>query len=282
MEQFLGEIERNAAPAFRKILDAGSRPTDDALPSRWPPNIESRARLAWWIAVQILRTTRQRARLLAMVGDPQPIELSAFERANGHLQYIATMAAPLAAAVFRRPWGIGFSSACLITSDVPVLILNGQDHANQLAAAEYWDVYLPLDPHRCLYLPGIAHREREGIRTDHRFRAHPGIGLGLNQAVFDAAVRHVFCNPDHNLLEQLHTQGRLPPPSVQTDGTPSYHVSYELLPSDYGVERKWLTAHAPRRAGNDNSDPDPQALFEHLIQQHDQELTGFRQFLNEE
>lgn len=155
MEEFLSALEGNATTAFRWVLDRGKGPDDDALP-RWPPRVDVRLSLSWWIAAQILRTVRQRNRLMmdaGRAGIELPDEVA---KANRHLRYIAELIEPLAATLFSRPWGVGFSDYCLLSGDVPVLVLNGQDHANQQAAVAYWDVYLPLDPHRCLYLPGTA------------------------------------------------------------------------------------------------------------------------------
>ncbi|MGX9901670.1 hypothetical protein ACW0JT_20535 [Arthrobacter sp. SA17] len=65
-------------------------------------------------------------------------------RNNHHLEYIAKQIAPLAFLLTTRPWGVGFTNLCLYTSDVPVQIINGQDDNDQLKAASYWDIYLPL------------------------------------------------------------------------------------------------------------------------------------------
>ena len=157
MERFLTKIEDLAAPAFRKILDQGSSSTDDALPRPSPPRPDIRMTVAWWLAAQILRTAPQRERLWRMSGtaaDPPP-DLT---KANLHLQTILHGVAPLAHILYSRPWGIGLTNLCLLTSDAPTQILNARDDDDPLRAATFWDIYLPLDPHRFLYLPGRMRR----------------------------------------------------------------------------------------------------------------------------
>jgi len=58
MEELMASVEKAAVPAFSEVLDTGW-----ALPERWPPTMETRVRLSWWIAAQLLRATRQRHRL---------------------------------------------------------------------------------------------------------------------------------------------------------------------------------------------------------------------------
>ena len=249
MEAFLTEVEGLGATAFRQVLDRGNLPNEDALPRQWPPSGTARLHISWWLAAQLLRTSRQRLRLRALE-DRNGLEVPpGLNASNEHLTFIATLVAPVAKLLFERPWGIGFSDACLLTSDTPALVLNGQDDPNQLDAIEYWDIYVPLDPHRCLYLPGAGLRNRLGIKGDHKLKLHPGHGLALNQAMADAAVRHVFFHPDHDLRDQLHPRTPLPLPSGGEDAQgPRYLLGgYELVPRAHGIERKWLIAHPPRR-----------------------------------
>lgn len=244
MEKFLTSLEANATTAFRRILDGGSLPSHDALPP-WPPRPDTRRCVSWWIAAQILRTLRQRTRLeLAHHGDAKSGSPSErldlpheFEVANRHIKYIAEMIEYLAAAIYHRPWGVGFSDYCLLTGDVPVLVLNGQDHQDQHRAVQYWDIYMPMDPHRCLYLPGLGSAGDKQIRTDHRFKLHPGHAIGLNSAVIDTAVRHIFMHPEHDPSDKAE-------PAVHTNGElPQFLMDYEVLPDKYGVERRWLDTH---------------------------------------
>jgi hypothetical protein len=190
MEKFLNKIEGLGARAFRQLLDAGKLPTDNALPSL-PLHKDARLTLSWWVAAQLLRTTRQRARL--DVGSQPSIDVPRdFRSSNRHIAFILELLQPLAAILFHRPWGVGFSDYCLLTSDVPVLVLNGQDADDQLLAAEYWDIYLPLDTHRCLFLPGLHTRKLQKHWFDCALKLHSGIAMALNNAVADVAVKHVF------------------------------------------------------------------------------------------
>jgi hypothetical protein len=58
-EKLLCQIESDASPVFAEILDDPMY----ALPYRWPLGDDERLRMSWWIAAQLLRTTRQRKRL---------------------------------------------------------------------------------------------------------------------------------------------------------------------------------------------------------------------------
>jgi hypothetical protein len=200
--------------------------------------------LSWWIAAQILRTVRQRTRLATdagRAGIELPDEIAV---ANHHLRYIAEMIEPLAATVFSRPWGVGFSDYCLLTGDVPVLVLNGQDHGDQQASVDYWDVYLPLDPHRCLYLPGGASQVADRrLRGDHRFKLHAGLAIGLNSVMLDASVRHVFFHPDHDPTPKSE-------PALDLESNlPRFLMNYDVLAPGMGVQRRWLDVHPSSEAG---------------------------------
>lgn len=237
MEQFLSVLEGDATPAFRALLDSGKDLNADAL-RPWPPRTSARHALSWWISAQILRTVRQRSRLHVEAtrgGIDLPDRVAV---ANHHLRYIAEMVQPLAATLYGRPWGIGFADYCLLTGDVPALVLNGQDHGDQLSAVAYWDVYLPLDPHRCLYLPGAATVAADRrLRADHRFKLHGGHSLALNTAIMDASVRHVFFHPDHDPTPKAE-----PARSLESE-MPRVMLAYEVLPPDAGVQRRWLDVH---------------------------------------
>jgi hypothetical protein len=82
---------------------------------------------------------------------------------------------------------------------VPVLIINGQDDQNQLLATSYWDVILPLDPHRFLLLPGWRAREEDPQkRVDHLLKLDGGLGQIICQMIFDAADSQVFWHEKHD------------------------------------------------------------------------------------
>lgn len=250
VETLLSRIEGAAVPAFEAMLDA----PEGALPERWPMPPAQRTAMAWWLAAQILRTTRQRLRLTHQEGEDlldAPTTVGRFAANNAHLSYLVNELARLAAVLFQQPWCLGFSDACLLTSDVPVLLLNGQDDPAQDFAAWYDAVYLPLDPHRFLLLPD-QHQLAEDPRKqrDHRMKGHPGTGLFFNDAIWSAADRQLFHHPDHNPLPHLtHTdpRARLPHPG-SGDEPPRYVFDYEVLPPHLTVDRRWINEHPPPRA----------------------------------
>ncbi|MFC3737675.1 hypothetical protein [Paractinoplanes deccanensis] len=107
---------------------------------------------------------------------------------------------------------------------------------------QYWDIYMPVDPHRCLYLPGLGSADDRQIRIDHRFKLHPGHALGLNSMVIDTAVRHVFFHPEHDPSSKAE-------PAVRNGGElPQSLMFYEVLADGHGVERRWLDTHPERPA----------------------------------
>lgn len=174
MEAFLTGIEAEAATAFRRVLDKGTLPTDNAFPDRWSPTAETRVAIAWWVAAQLIRTAPQRERLWRLHGD-NPLEPPrSLRRADLHHAYIVQAVAPLAALIHARPWGFGFTSLCLLTSDTPVQALNARNDDDPLATAAYWDIYVPLDPHRFLYLPGQMHASQRRLMRDHRINLPGG------------------------------------------------------------------------------------------------------------
>lgn len=277
MEDFLTSIEGDAAEGFREILDSEAGPHSSALPRQWPPSLKTRAELSWWLAVQVLRTTRQRERITAagaIEGKVPPIGIG---RANPHLEYIVKWAAPIARAIFNRPWGVGFSDTCLLTSDVPVLVLNGQDHDNQFLAIDFWDLYLPVGPHRALYLPGRAHRDRNQIHDDHWFKLHAGHGIGLNESMVEVATKHIFFHPDHDPREFVTQRAKHPRPGEVISGAPPrLIVDYERIAHGFGIERRWLTEHPPRRTEPSTTNRlFDVSIVEDLVAQLDSETAEF-------
>lgn len=242
MEQFLGVIEGEAATAFRSVLDKGRLPSDSALPGKWPAREETRSTIAWWIAAQILRTARQRERLRKLSGESLQFP-SRLARNNPHLEYIAREIAPLAFLLARRPWGIGFTDLCLLTSDVPVQIINGQDDEDQLRAASYWDIYVPLDPHRFLYLPGALHNDQPRLRRDHRINLPGGVAMTLNNRIIETAHRHIFFHPEHD--PRLKMNESIIQDMVKRRGSTGSQsiMYYDALPPNMGIERRWLDRH---------------------------------------
>lgn len=259
MELLLGKIESGVAPAFSAVLDDH----DYALPARWPLPQQLRERLAWWIAAQILRTTRQRDRLEHLLGNTQgldtPRPLAKAVAANTHIAFITGQLARLASVVYARPWGVGFSDSCLVTSDVPVVLLHEHDANDQILAAAISDIVLSLDPHRFLYLPGVAALDDRLKRVDHRLKLDGSVGLFVSEILRDAADRHVLHHPGHEppWVEEPHdTRSRLPRPWRGEDhSAPEYCVSYAVLPDDLTVERRWLSQHPPQQSQTPAPDP---------------------------
>jgi hypothetical protein len=240
LEGFLSQIETLATPAFRHLLDESEDPRASALPTRWPPRSADRRVLSWWLAAQILRTSRQRARLLALQGDK--LEAPPGLRGAGlHLEYMLENLAVVADVIFQRPWGIGFCSLCLMTSDVPVQVINAQDDPDQPLAVAYWDVYLPLDPHRFLFLPGVTHAAEARLRRDHRINFQVTYGVAMNELMIETAHRQVFWHPDHDprsqmRLDEAHSIRR-------SNGGSQSILFYDTFGPDEGIERRWLTHH---------------------------------------
>ena len=250
MEQVLNQIEGDAVPAFNHMLDD----PDYALPKRWPLDDELRGALAWWMSAQMLRTARQRKRLAFLADSDQlsgdPLRASA--SADHHLGFMARLLGGMALLLYSRPWGLGFSDTCLLTSDVPLVVLNGHDHDDQALSLAFWDVLLPLDPHRLLFLPGSSKGLTDPRKTgDHRFKFDSGFGTVVNQIMFDAADRHLFQHPQHPAMRGVQEGARLPTPWDGPDHAtgPSYIVEYPALAPEFTVERRWLTEHPPQQQG---------------------------------
>ncbi|MEV7755868.1 hypothetical protein [Streptomyces griseofuscus] len=58
--------------------------------------------------------------------------------------YILENIAALAAMLYDRPWGLGFSDMCLLASDVPVVVRNRPDEDDQILAVARSDVMREL------------------------------------------------------------------------------------------------------------------------------------------
>jgi Protein of unknown function (DUF4238) len=247
-EALLQQIESGAAPVLSAILDDPQY----ALPQQWPLERPAREVLSWFIAAQLLRTTRQRKRL-AHLADQNALtphlSLRSTVEANRHLAYMAQLIGALAFVINERPWGLAFSDACLPTSDVPAVVLNGHDADDQLMSIAVWDVLLPLDPHRMLFLPNIQDRTDDPRkRNDHRFKLDGGLGLAFTTIIQDAADAFVFHHPMHDpfAVHRSASPG-LPRPwsGDQRTDQPEYYVSYSVLNPALTIEREWLSKHPP-------------------------------------
>lgn len=247
LESFFGRIEDAAAPVFRVLLDDPNY----ALTDFWPLPPRMRGPLAWYMAAQIVRTTRQRKRLdawgaskfFAVPGAPAPPDL-----ATAHARYIASTLGEVARALHVRPWGLGFTSACLPTSDCPVVIMNAHDDEDQVGAALTWDIVFPLDPHRFILMPDIQMVEDDPEkRVDHRINLS-GVGVAFVDAIYAAADRYIYMHPDHTPPLDPSRAPRLPAPGAQ--GTaPQSVLSYPVLDDDLTIRARWAKHHLPRGEG---------------------------------
>jgi hypothetical protein len=246
VEKFLCSIESRAKPVFDALLDDPA----GALPAYWPVDDADRRDIAWWIAAQIVRTTRQRHRLVHMnrairTRLEMPDALRSLAGRDEHLKFISEHLAKLAFIVFNRPWGLGYSDFCLLTSDSPVVVVNGHDERDQLFATAYWDVLLPLDPHRFLILPGLPTRRREAAkRRDHLAKLDGGLGMALSAIMYEAADQYVFCHPGHDPFPRLRLEGpRLPAPwrDAEPASGPEWLLNYGVIPLGNTIERRWMT-----------------------------------------
>lgn len=249
LEHLFESIETAADPAFRALLDVG----DFAFPTRWPgfPD-EYRQAISWFVSAQILRTTRQRKRLAwTEHADrlPLPNLLKDSDLGNDHARFIIERIAELAQIIHSRPWGLGMVGACTFTSDTPVVILNDHDAQDQLRAATFWEIILPLDPHRILFLPSIPMVEQDARKSaDHRFVIEDWPSVAIGQAIYDAADSYVFFHPDHVPVRLPEDWGRLPEPGSAKFGLKNeWYMDYEVLPVNATILRKYVSEHPPPR-----------------------------------
>lgn len=253
VEVLLSKLESAAAQPFNILLDDHRY----ALIQGWPMRRDRRLTLAWWMAAQLLRTTRQRHRLehLAEAKQlPSPPSLGKYDKNNPHLAFLVHQIGALAFILYDKPWGLGFSDTCLLTSDVPVVIFNDHDADDQLTSAWYWDIVLPLDPHRFIFLLGPSSQDDPRTQRDHRLKLPGGLGMIVNDIVYSAADRYIFWHPDHDVIaglirSRIHESPRLPRPwAGETHEAPNFMVRYGALHPDFTVERRWLTEHPPPRS----------------------------------
>ncbi|MFH9969478.1 DUF4238 domain-containing protein [Streptomyces mirabilis] len=250
-EELFTLLEGQAETVLKTLLDD----RDWALTPHWPLAPAPRSALAWWMAAQVLRTTRQRKRLAhlhppAEADDALPEEIARFAANNPHLNYIVSNIAAMAAALYGRPWGLGFSDMCLLTSDVPVAIWNRPDEEDQLLALAHSDVMLPLDPHRLLFLPNPRQRMHDpSKRTDHLLHVSGALGMALVDVAFDVADEFVVYHPQHDPWEHWSPSGpRQPKPwAGEPHSAPEYLMEYPVFQAHLNIESRWTKEHPPRR-----------------------------------
>ncbi len=273
MEAFLTGVEGSATSAFRTLLDKGRLPSENALPDRWPPRPQTRAAVSWWLAAQLIRTAPQRERLWRLHGDATLEPPRSMRRADLHHAYIVHAVAPLAALIHARPWGFGFTGLCLLTSDSPVQVFNAKTDDDPLATATFWDIYVPLDPHRFLYLPGQMHSKNRALMRDHRINLPSGLAIALNIEVIETAHRHIIWHPNHDPRGQLNLEEALTMRRSRQNGNGGTVLNYTAIDGDFGVERRWLDVHTwdvgePDSADDERgSEVDPITMIESLTAQ---------------
>lgn len=251
LESFFGQLEGSVVPVWRALLDHPKY----ALTDLWPLPPRMRGALAWYMAAQIVRTTRQRKRLEAWGASQSfmvPGAPAAPSLATTHARYIAETLEEVARALYVRPWGLGFTNACLPTSDCPVVILNAHDDEDQVGAALTWDIVFPLDPHRFIFLPDIQMVEDDPEkRLDHRLNLS-GVGVAFVDAIYAAADRYIYMHPDHKPWLDPHRAPRLPAPGAPAFA-PQSALQYPVLDDDLTVSARWAKHHVPR--GEDGRRP---------------------------
>lgn len=250
-EELFTSLEGNAETALKTILDD----KDWALTPQWPLPPEQRSALSWWMAAQILRTTRQRKRLSHPQPPPEdapdlPDDIARIAANNPHLRYIVENIAVLAFVLHNRPWGLGFSDMCLLTSDVPVVIWNRPDADDQVLAVAQSDIMLPLDPHRLLFLPSPAEQLTDPRkRTDHLLHIEGAVGMALVEVAYDVADQFVVHHPRHDpwLHWKPHSPRQPRPWAGEDHSAPQYAIQYTVFPPDRNIERRWTIEHPPPR-----------------------------------
>lgn len=251
LESFFGQLEGAVVPAWRVLLDNPKYALTDA----WPLPPRMRGTLAWYMAAQIVRTTRQRKRLEAWGASKSfmvPGATTAPNLATTHARYIAETLEEVARALYIRPWGLGFTNACLPTSDCPVVILNAHDDENQVGAALTWDIVFPLDPHRFIFMPDIQMVEDDPEkRVDHRLNLS-GVGVAFVDAIYSAADRYIYMHPDHRPWLDPDRAPRLPAPGVP-GFAPQSALQYPVLEDHLTISARWAKHHIPR--GEDGRRP---------------------------
>ncbi|MFD8963395.1 DUF4238 domain-containing protein [Streptomyces sp. NPDC059568] len=252
VEELFTHLEGRAETVLKVVLED----PDWALTPKWPLDPAHRHALAWWMAAQILRTTRQRKRLAHRATKTPdiaalPLEVQKLAENNPHLRYILEQIVTLALTLQARPWALGFSDMCLLTSDTPVVIWNRPDDENQVRAAALSDIMLPLDPHRFLFLPGPAPQESDPRkRVDHLMHAEGAVGMALVEVIYDVADQFVVHHPQHDPWKHWKPTGpgQPKPWEGQTHPAPQYILEYDVFPPHRNIDRRWTIEHPPPRS----------------------------------
>lgn len=243
LEDTLSLVEQGAANALSHLLDRRT-PDDDAFPWPWPCHPVLKMSLSLLLAAQVVRTVPQRERLSRLLTDQASTSLPDWALANAHLRYMTESVIPLALMLSQRAWAFGVSGECLLTSDNPAIIINGRPDEDPAKTAAFWDIYLPLDAHRFIFVPGLDHTDRPSLlQRDHRMLLDGGLALAMNLGMCDQAHRHVFWHPNHDPTGRLDLDEMQKMRVSWKSGHSDAVLTYDRLPDNMGVRMKDLYGH---------------------------------------
>ncbi|MFN6552275.1 DUF4238 domain-containing protein [Mycolicibacterium septicum] len=217
VEDFLSDIERDAAAVFRKVLVDRS----------WPLRAHERAILATFLALQRTRTPSHREmvgeirditiRALKTMGRDDvvlPVELREMDSKSVHVQSMLDIE-QYGPYFFSRSWQlVRFSRKRLLTSDAPVGLVAHPDAPADagLGVGSAWVILFPMSPTVGLMMiaPGgddestdFAHGRADAVLDGSAYLAKL-----FNQTAIDGAREFIFHHPDDGDL----VPDRLPPP----------------------------------------------------------------------
>ncbi|MEU0236412.1 DUF4238 domain-containing protein [Nocardiopsis sp. NPDC006198] len=223
LEDAFGELEGPAAKAIRQIIECDN----------WPPTEEQRWAISEWVALQHLRTEKQRkwmseladALVKAQIGlsiskeqqkelaesAPSLLDPSSYEvtvTANHHAEHIQRLLARTANTFFHRAWKImKFKRKTLATGDAPVLLLPAPNHPPYMGIGllNAGEVVVPLARKAALIMG-----EFEG--PDDTLPGSTMASKIINQAMINNARDAIFFHPDDKIIETIEV-----PPYEETE-----------------------------------------------------------------
>lgn len=185
-------IETPGKESIDKLLNSPSATVSD----------EDRERIAMWITMSALRTTRMRTHLEKAAADyqketgrPLPLNASGYLSRNPdiskdvHVLAVREVFAPMAAEVFRRSWGfVRFETPELLTSDNPVANYH-KDYAGTARGEDEPIFTVPLSSHFGLLVSG---RDRD----DYFLPPDKETAEMFNDQSKSSADRYIYHNRD--------------------------------------------------------------------------------------
>jgi hypothetical protein len=257
-ESALSDVEDEAAPAFRRLVDE----------QVWPISDEDRTRIAAWVALQYLRTSairrsgeeihrsfskleigvftaaqiRERLNLPADTPDEEVERIRANLLASvdtfevdhhGHLSAIAEMLPGATNLVFfRQPWLVTrFQRKALGTSDTPlVLIPNPADRDASIGAGfgTAMQLYIPLSRRVALAMGELSSPEDD--LQSYLIPGNASYARQLNQYTLWNARRVAFHHPGDRPFEGLD----IPDPSETELNVPGINDMIEAVARQHG------------------------------------------------